>query len=323
VSARVTPGDTLETVGGIETMFQDPRVVDFSRVSAGLSVRAITTSYAPMVDVSVLGEFVRTFGRGHVPTEEEIVGFYGRYGNLGDEGWVQRLPDYERERLPRETRLGLREPLWYSRELGTEIEFHCELYRGLREEDADLLREEIGPVPAMGRLVDMDLLAGRLVKRWESPEDSRRGVGPFGEWFPSEGDPGRPMTDEEGTQWARVLLLAQLNRYEERAHREWTAPAELSVSGERGRPPHIAQSNLLLSAVRTLRFDSLITALYLQLSDAVASQALLRRCRHCDRLFFPPRGNAYYCAPQCSNAQRQRRFQEQHAPAAPENGNAR
>ena len=131
------------------------------------------------------------------------------------------------------------------------------------------------------------------------------------------------MTDDEATHWARSILQAQLNRYEARASRQWVARAELPIEGEGKAPPQIADVNPILMGYRTVVFDSLITGLWLQLSDLVAGGGLLRRCRRCRRFFFPARANTYYCSVRCANAERQRRFQQQRGATQPENDDAR
>jgi len=261
------------------------------------------------VDPGVLGAFLFTFARSEPPTDGQIIDFYAQYGSLGDRDWMQRLPDTEREALPAATRLGLREPVWYLRELAYELDLCCDLFRGLRGDDCGLLRARLGPAPSSGQLVEVMLLGGRLVRVWASEEDRKRKAGSVGEWVPTQDDPGRPLSDDEARQIARSVLRSQLNRYEAQAHRQWVGRAELPVSSPPDAPGAV-QPNRVVGGFRTVLFGSLIGALHLQLSDLAASEARLHRCPWCTRVFFPPRANAEFCSARCASAERQRRFRE-------------
>jgi uncharacterized OB-fold protein len=59
-------------------------------------------------------------------------------------------------------------------------------------------------------------------------------------------------------------------------------------------------------------FPSLIVALYLKLSDAIAEGRLLRPCQGCGRYFHPDRTDQLFCKVRCSNAYRRREFTRRH-----------
>jgi hypothetical protein len=288
----------------------DARVVEFARREGQLHILAWTEPYAPLVDPEVLGEFVRIFAAGSAPSDDEIEGFYRQFGALRDTEWLTRMADEDRAHLSEIARLGLREPLWWLQELGAELRLSGDLYRGLAESDLGLLREVLRTAPPEPTsLVDIRLLSGRLVKLVATPEERKRRVGSFGEWKESPGDPGRPLSDEECLRWARELLRRQLNRYEARANRQWMHPLEIPWDALRAGDPVIRKDeNAILGGFRSFTFDSLITALYLQLSDCAEQGGLLRRCRGCDRLFFPTRPNQFYCQTKCSDAYRRHKF---------------
>jgi hypothetical protein len=51
-----------------------------------------------------------------------------------------------------------------------------------------------------------------------------------------------------------------------------------------------------------------MSAMYLQLGDAVEERTVLRQCPGCDRLFHPKRRNQDYCTARCGDAARQRSY---------------
>ena len=311
VGSQVEDGTELEVFGGTDTAFQDERVVDFSDGADHLPLKLIREPYAPLISPIVLGEFVVTFGSGHFPTDMEVDAFYGRFGNIGDRGWQERLPDTDREELPDLTQLGLREPVWWARELAAELEICCELYWGLRENRIDILRATLGRGPSSGRLVDVMLLGGRLKKVHATESDLRRKVGSIGDWEETAADRGRPLTPAECLDFGRRILSGHLNRYEARAQRQWVQATELPHSDRdeaQRRRPKPPPENPVLTGFRTVIFPDLITALYLQLSDAAERGRHLRRCNGCDRFLFADHRNQQYCSTRCSNAHRRREF---------------
>jgi hypothetical protein len=314
VEPRVLRGNMLETFGGVDRPVADNRVVEFAREAGELVIPTFTTSYSPADDPDLLGNFLATFASPQAPTDEQVLDFYRQYGKLGDETWQERLSKQEREELPRRAQHGLREPVWYTRELAVELQLYGQLYWGLAEGRPELIREVVGPAPSFGLLVEVMVLGGEVRKPWMSEEESRQRVGSFGDWSPSAEDPGREFTAEECLELARSLLAARLNAYEARSHRQWGQPAQPSpreMLQSRRRTKPVSQ-NPLLGRVRTVAFDSLITALYLQLSDGAERGRLLRRCQGCQRFFWPDRPNQDYCKTRCANAYRRRQFTRRH-----------
>jgi len=324
VEPCVLPGTMLETFGGSERPVADDRVVEFARPSGELMIPTLTTPYSPADDPSVLGDFLATFASPQAPADEQVLDFYRRYGRIGDQTWQERLSESDRQALSSAARLGLREPVWYTRELATELQLHCQLYWGLAEGRPELIREVLGPAPSSGTLVEVLVLGGEVRKLWVSEEERRQRAGSFGDWSPSAEDLGREFTAEECVDLARSLLAGRLNEYEARAHRQWGRPAQPSVREvlqSRRRTKPVAQ-NPLLGGVRTIAFDSLITALYLQLSDGAERGGLLRRCKGCTRFFWPGRPNQDYCRSSCSNASRQRAHTRRRTGTDREDGDA-
>ena len=310
VRATIQVGNLPETSGGLNGPFQDERVVDFSVVRGGHLIKAATTAYSPMLDILPLNEFLRVFGPGRCTASDEIVEFYATFGNIGDASWLVGAWEGGQDKLPEGAKRGLREPVWWVRKLAAELELCCDLYRGLREDDPDMLRDLLGRVPISGLMVEMALRSGRVCKVWADEEDLKRKVGSIaGEWTESKATPGRPMTDDEARGYACGVLRERLNHYEGHAARRWVDRTELPLSA--GNPDHTAlakRENPVISGYRTVVFDSLITALYLQLSDRIAEGGLLRRCRTCDGFYFSRRPNMHYCSTRCSNAHRRREF---------------
>lgn len=311
VEPAIGEGDQLETLGGLGKEWQDDRVVEFARASGDLLMPTYTTSYSPLDDPEVLSEFVATFAESVPPTDEGVVHFYRRFGPLRDEGWQHDFSNQDRSELPRMTQARLREPVWWVRELATELAFCCHLYWGLADSRVDVLRDVLGPAPSSGQLVQIMMLGGTLHKVWASPGDRERRVGSFGEWEPSDQDGGREFTPDECFSYARSLLSGHLNQYERQAHRQWVPRTELPATSpvrRRGKKPKPRPENAILSGYRSVVFDTLIGALYLKLSDAVAEGRLLRRCQACQRFFFPDRPDQQYCKTRCSNVYRRRQF---------------
>jgi hypothetical protein len=320
VQARVQVGTLSETFGGLNRPFQDERVIDFCMVGGAQLLKAATTPYNPMLDGLVLKEFLRVFGHGRCAADEEIVNFYAAFGNIGDASWLVGLWERDEGELPQGTRKGLREPVWWVRELAAELELCCDLYRGLREDDPDLLRDLLGRVPASGLLVGMAVRSGKLQRIRADEEDLKGRVGSFGrEWTESEDTPRRPMTDDEARGHACGVLRERVNHYEGHAARRWVDRTELPLST--GNPDHTAlarRENPVISGYRTVVFDSLITALYLQLSDRIAEGGLLRRCRTCDGFYFSRRPNMHYCSTRCSTTYRRRQFTKRQQAKGPQ-----
>jgi hypothetical protein len=315
VRSRLKPGTPVETFGGTDRAVADDRVVDFSHRSGDLLLPAFTSSYAPLQVPGLLGDFLYIFAPPHVPTDEEILTFYGESGPIRDDGWRERLLAADVAELPEAALLGLREPVWYLRELATELQICCTLYSGIAENRPDLLREVLGRAPSSGVLVQVMLLAGELHKPWASEADRRQRVGSFGQWEPSAEDPGREFTAEECFDLARALLSGKLNEYEAKAHRRWVRRTQQPSAelGRRTRRAKETEENPILTGTRTVVFSSLITALYLQLSDAAERGRLLRRCRGCERFFWPDRPNQDYCKTRCANSYRRRQFTRRRA----------
>ena len=313
VEPRLDRGHQVEVFGGGGRPVADDRVVDFSRPAGDLLIPAYLTPYPPMADPDLLGDFIQTFSLPHTPTDEEVMGFYRCYGSLGDRGWMDRLLEADRRELPDASRLGQREPLWYTREAATELGFFAALYWGVCENDLDAIREAIGKVPATGQLAQILVLAGELKKVWASPEDLLRRVGSIGDWEPSARDPGRDLTPEECLGYARGLLAGRLNEFERRAHRQWTHPRELpqDTGSSREAGPARTRPNLL-AGVRMVAFDSLLVAAYLQLSDGAEESRMLHRCHGCQRFFWARRPNQEYCTARCAGAYRRRQFARRH-----------
>jgi hypothetical protein len=310
--ARVRAADPIETAAAPEGA--DTRAVEFARREGELHILAWNEPYAPLVDPDVLGEFIRVFASATPPSDDQIEDFYRRFGAVRDLEWITGLTAEDQGQVSELTRLGLREPVWWVCELASELRVCCELYRGLRDSDVEVLQATLRVAPSTGKLADILLLGGELKKIWATPQEMQRKVGSIGEWVESAEDPGRPMTADECQHWAREILRRQLNRYEARAHRQWVHSAEVPWDALRPDDPLTqAKENPMLGAFRTLTFDSLIVALYLQLSDCVERGDLLRRCQGCDRFFFPARPNQYYCQGKCSDAYRRRKFAARHA----------
>jgi hypothetical protein len=292
----------------------DDRVVEFVRPEEGeFPLPAWTEPYSPLTDLDLLGEFVRVFAADSPPPDSEIESFYARFGAIRDSTWVERLSSDDAKELPQLTRLGLREPVWWSRELASELRVCCQLYEGVCEGRAELLRETLGLTSAVGELIDIRLLSGQVLKTVAAPEDRKRRVSSGTWWEPTSDDPGRAMTDEECLGWAQRVLRSHLNAYEARSHRQWVSRAELPWDSLRSDDPIRTQDeNRLLGGFRTAIFDSLVAVMYVQLSDLAARGGLLRRCQGCQRFFFLSRPDQSYCAQRCSNAHRRRRFTARH-----------
>jgi hypothetical protein len=292
----------------------DARVVESVRPEEGeFPLPAWTEPYSPLTDLDLLGEFVRVFAADSPPPDAEVEGFYARFGAIRDRSWITRLAPDDAKELPQLTRLALREPVWWLGELASELRICCQLYEGICEGKAEMLRETLGQTSAVGDLVDVKLLSAQIFKTVATPEDRQRRVRSGTWWEPTPDDRGRAMTDEECLRWARQVLRGHLNAYEARSHRQWVSRAELPWDSLRPHDPIRAQDeNPLLGGFRTAIFDSLVAVMYVQLSDLAARGGLLRRCQGCQRFFFPSRPNQSYCAQRCSNAHRRRRFTARH-----------
>jgi len=311
VEASLAHGCELELVGGRETPYDDPRVVDFSRQSGEYLVQALTTAYPVLQDDAVLPEFIHTFAAPRVPTDEEVLSFYARFGPLGDTEWQDQFLPEDRRLLPQATHLGLREPVWYARQLATELDVICRLYWGLADRQVEVLPAILGPAPTTGQLVNVLLLSGTVHKFWASPDDLARRVGSIGQFAPSPSDPGRDFTPEECFGYGRSLLAGAINQKEAKAYRQWTAQREVPAPPEtrrRSKRPKPRPENPILGGTRAVLFPSLIVALHLKLSDAIAEGRLLRPCEGCGRYFHPDRPDQLYCKVRCSNAYRRREF---------------
>jgi len=311
VEARLAQGCELELLGGRETPCDDARVVDFSRQSGDYWVQALTTAYPVLQDDAVLPEFVLAFAVPRVPSDDEVLSFYSRFGPLGDTQWQDQFLPEDARLLPQAAQQGLREPVWYVRQLATELDVVCRLYWGLADRQVEVLRKILGPAPTTGQLVNVLLLGGMVHKFWASPEDLARRVGSIGEFAPSDSDPGRDFTAEECFSYGRSLLAGAINEKEAKAYRQWTAQREVPAPPEtrrRSKRPKPRPENPILGGTRAVLFPSLIVALYLKLSDAIAEGRVLRPCQGCGRYFHPDRTDQLYCKVRCSNAYRRREF---------------
>ena len=307
--AVISSGSNIETFGGRDRLVADDRVVDISRQSEEFILPTYLEAYSPIADPQLLGDFVELFALPRIPADQDIVAFYARYGRLGDQGWMDTLSEADRRRLPEAARSGWREPAWFLREAATELSIYSALYWALCDSRIDVIRQILGKAPSTGQLVQVMIPAGEVKKPWVSPEEQKQRVTSFGYWEPSGADPGREFSLEECLHHARGLLWAQLNAREARAHRQWTHPRQLPQEASkraRGRAGR-AEPNPLAGS-RTVVFDSLLTAMYLQLSEAAEASRLLRRCGACQRFFYPDRPNQFYCRTRCSNAYRRRQF---------------
>jgi len=311
VEPRLDQGCELELIGGRETPYDDPRVVDFSRQSGDYLVQALTTAYPVLQDDAVVPEFVRAFAAPRVPSDAEVLSFYTRFGPTGDTEWQEQFSGEDRRFLPDAAQQGLREPVWSVRQLATELDVACRLYWGLADRQVEVLRAILGPAPTTGQLVNVLLLSGSVHKFWASPEDLAGRVGSIGEFAPSASDPGRDFTPEECFGYGRSLLAGAINQNEAKAYRQWTAQREVPAPPEtrrRSKRPKLRPENSILGGSRAVLFPSLIVALHLKLSDAIAEGRLLRPCQGCGRYFHPDRTDQAYCKVRCSNAYRRREF---------------
>ena len=311
VEPRLAQGCQRELVGGRETPYDDPRVVDFSRQSGDYVIQAFTTAYPVLQDDAVLPEFVHTFAAPRVPTDAEVLSFYTRFGPTGDTEWQEQFSGEDRKFLPDAAQQGLREPVWSVRQLATELDVVCRLYWGLADRQVEVLRKILGPAPTTGLLVNVLLLGATVRKPWANPDELARRVGSFGEFAPSASDPGRDFTPEECFGYGRSLLAGAINQKEAKAYRQWTAQREVPAPPEtrrRSKRPKPRPENPILGGSRAVLFPSLIVALHLKLSDAIAEGQLLRPCQGCGRYFHPDRTDQLYCKVRCSNAYRRREF---------------
>jgi len=338
VRARIRQAGAWEMPAGAGVM--DDRMVEcWPNTESDLHVLDVTEVYTPSSDLNLLGTFIHVFAGERTPTDEEVADFYGEHGPLLDSvtvdgqsvaAWTLRLEEEDQRRLSEEARRGLCEPLWWVRERALEVRLTYDLYVALKEDKVSSLRALLGGVPEGKRILSMYMLAGSIMRDLVSEQEVGRGdnlsthegvvrrpAGSFALDFLAVGteptqSPLRPLTEDECRHWARSLLAGQLNAAERRTRREWTPIDDfLPQASAKGEPAGAGPSGGL-GLVWGCRFDSLTTAIYLQIAHLAQRNIALRQCLGCQRLFYSRRRNHRYCDAYCGDAARQRNYYDEH-----------
>jgi len=287
------------------------------------------SSYNPLREPKLLTEFLHLFGRDQAPTDNEVIGFYGRYGYLGEHTtigtdylqhaplWMGRLEPEDQQRLLSEDKgIHWSEPVWWLRERGREMRLLYQLYLGLQENRLNSLRSLLGPVPEGKWICGIEIVAGNVIRDVAAqhtripglPDQStRERLGAA----PSDSERRlRPLSGEECVLWARRLLASRLNDGEGGTFTEWADVRRALESATKGEPDGTPRSGTAgLVRVRSVR--SLLAALYVHLGQLVSTGMALRQCPGCDRLFYPGRSDQEYCDQRCGDAARQRIYYRQ------------
>jgi len=300
---------------------RDRRMVEYFRHRPGMMVETDAIDwYPPQQHTALLGDFMHLFGPDSDASDAKVIEFYGRYGPLrervrweGEElpAWVLRLEPEARQQLSTEVQLHLCEPLWWLRERAQELRISYDLYLALKGNRLSFVRSLIGGVPEGKRLLQVQIIAGKVTKA--VAEDDGKKVGSFSiEWLDADDDAEpparlRPLTDDQCQWWGESLLALQLNTGEQRSRRRWSQLLPISITGKKYDPvgePAPASVGL----VRSRAARDLLGVMYLQLGDLVAKHALLRECEGCRRLFYPARIDQRFCDSRCGDAARQREY---------------
>lgn len=318
----------------------DDRMVEFSDVEERVKTETVrgreivhasrtsyvasTADYEPLADRGLALEFLHVFGGERVPSAHQVISFYGTCGPLrvavphrrrpSDApepfpAWALRLSEEARSRLSAADRLLQSEPLWWLGEKAAELHLTYQLYEGLRTKTLSRLRQLLGTVPGDMDLREMRIERGEIRRYGIDSGDSRKKVGSAAlvelPWEEVSGHPHRVLSREECLAHAAQLLVQQLDWGEEHSRRKWARCVPLPTDTPRTRPLG-RPSPTALGVVREQRFDNLLAAMYLQLGDIVAEQAVLKVCEGCRRLFFRGRSDQLYCTKHCGDAHRQR-----------------
>lgn len=283
-------------------------------------------SYDPLREPELLTDFLRLFGRDQAPTDEEVIGFYARYGSMrehtviGDRYaplWMGRLePQDQQALLAEKGGLDWCEPVWWLRERGRELRLLYQLYLGLRDSQFNSLRSLLGPVPEGKLVCGIQIIAGSVIRDVAAEHPRVRGLPDSSTRERLKAAPSdperrlRPFSDEECVLWARRLLASRLNAGEGTIFTEWLDVRDVARSATKGEPDGTPRSGTA-GLVRVRSVQSLLGALYVQLGELVGAGAVLRQCPGCDRLFYPGRSDQEYCDRRCGDAARQRVYYRQ------------
>jgi hypothetical protein len=321
VQARIGPLTTAEAPASTDT--PDDRIVEFfvrERTQVWLDWPE-SEAYAPLRETGLLGSFLSLFGRDEAPPDPEVIGFYAKYGPLGEwvdcngvrtPAWALRLRAEDQRNLRVEARLMLCEPVWWLRERARELRLTYDIYAALAERRADLLRSIVGELP-QGKEIRLEITAGRVVPIVSDLPDLLTPPSP-GPSMPrsrrsraASRAARRAQVDQHYIRLCTGLLARQLNSAEDRSTRRWANSNTVAVDLDKDKPlGKRAPVSPDLTRVRIV--DSLTAAMYLQLGELVAQQMALRHCPGCGRLFYPRRATQAYCDSRCGDAARQRAY---------------